>query len=75
MWALILDIQGEDLDLFLFDTEEEALQCLGDTVWDRYGEIFNDDPPPREYSEQSINEWMAHQLICDRWLIKEMADV
>lgn len=74
MFALITDFDGEDLDVFLFDTKDEAVQALGDLVWDRYGDVFTDDPPPREYSEFDINEWMADQIIHDRWLIKEMAN-
>lgn len=74
MFALITDFDGEDLDVFLFDTKDQAIQALGDSVWERYGDVFTDDPPPREYSEFDINEWMAVQIIHDRWRIKEMAN-
>lgn len=71
MWILITEFDNE-LDAIPFRTEKEAQDFLIELLDDRYGDLFEDDPPPNTYNEKLLGIWMADNLIFDTWKIKQV---
>lgn len=71
VWVALTWTGGDgELDCSLHATEDDAKCAVVNELHERFGESFNDYPPPDEYDPAQIMSWMQDNLVEFNWSVR-----